>query len=121
MSMAVAHFAVGMMATAILLTIVAPRLLHSPLILFLGGLWGLLPDSQHVLPVGVDLVHAVHVSPWANIFWFHHYLDQADPTDSGTFAAALGVCLLAVVLSCELYARTQASATRNQPTERRLE
>lgn len=116
MSLAIAHFAVGAMATALLLTLVAPRLLRSPLVLVLGGVWGMLPDAHWVLPWGSDLVRSLHTTAWANVFWFHHYLDGVDPTDSRPLAAAAVGALLVVLLACELFTRARLSATVVSPT-----
>ena len=121
MSLAIAHFAVGAMATALLLTLVAPRLLRSPTVLVAGGVWGLLPDAHWVLPRGSDLVHSLHVTTWANVFWFHHYLDGVDPSDSRPLAAAAIGALLVVLLACELFTRARFSATVVSPTESRHE
>lgn len=119
--MAIAHFAVGTMATALLLTLVAPRLLRSPTALVAGGIWGMLPDAHWVLPRGSELVRSFHMTPYANVFWFHHYLDRVDPTDSTTFAAAAIGSLLVVLLICEVFTRVRFSATVVSPTESRHE
>ena len=117
MSLAIAHFSVGVMATALLLTLVAPRLLRSPTILVLGGIWGMLPDSHWVLPWGSGIVKSVHQTVWANIFWFHRYMDLADPTDSPKLAAVTVGALVIVLLICELITRARLSATVVSPAE----
>lgn len=98
MSLAIAHFAVGALFTVLLVVILAPHLLRSPTVVVAGGVWGMLPDTHWVLPVGAELVRSFHMTVWANLFWFHHFLDRADPTDSPKVAAAT-VILLLVVLS----------------------
>jgi hypothetical protein len=105
MSMAIAHFAVGTMATALLLALVAPRLLRSPTVLVAGGVWAMVPDVHHVLPTASGLVRSFHMSVWSNVFWFHHYLDRIDPENSRAFAGALVVALVVVLAACELFAR----------------
>jgi predicted membrane channel-forming protein YqfA (hemolysin III family) len=117
MSMAIAHFAVGAMATALLLALVAPRLLRSPTVLVVGGIWGMLPDVHWVLPAGSALVRSFHMTAWANVFWFHHYLDGADPGDSPAFAAGLVVLLVVVLAFCELLTRTGTAPTAASPVE----
>ena len=117
MSMAIAHFAVGAMATALLFTLIAPRLLHSPTVLSAGGAWGMAPDVHWVLPTGSSLVRSFHMTPWANVFWFHHYLDRIDPTDSREFAAALVVALVFVMAACELVTRLRVTSPALSPVE----
>lgn len=104
-SLAIAHFAVGTLCTALLLAAVAPRLLRSPTLLAFGGVWGMLPDAYWVSPVGFEFVRSVHVSPWANVFWFHGYLDRIDPTDTHVFAAEMLGLLVVSLPLLELYAR----------------
>ena len=115
MSMAIAHFAVGTMATALLLALVAPRLLHSPTVLVGGGVWAMVPDVHHVLPVGSGLVRSFHMTPWANVFWFHHYLDRVDAAHSRELAGALVVLLVAVLAVCELFTRIRTSSAVLSP------
>lgn len=119
MSLAIAHFAVGAMATALLLMIVAPRLLRSPTVIALGGAWAMIPDAHHVLPVGAELVRSLHFSVWANLFWFHLYLDRLDPTDSATFAAGSVLLLLVVLSMSELVARFRTTPGIGLPVEDR--
>ena len=115
--MAIAHFAVGVMATALLFALVAPRLLHSPTVLALGGVWGMLPDAHWVLPVGSEFVYSIHMSSWANAFWLHHYLDGIDPADSPRIAAGLVILLVVVLAFCELLTRTGTAPTAASPVE----
>ncbi|ESP87584.1 hypothetical protein [Candidatus Halobonum tyrrellensis] len=105
MSLAIAHFAVGLLCTALLLAAVAPRLVRSPTLLAFGGLWGMLPDAYWVSPVGLEFIHSVHVSPWANLFWFHGYLDRIDPADTNTFAAEMLALLVVSLPLIELFVR----------------
>ena len=121
MSLAIAHFAVGTMATALLLALIAPHLLRSPTVLVAGGVWGMLPDIHWVLPRGSELVRSFHTTPYANLFWFHHYLDRVDPTNAETFAAAAVGALLAVLLICEVFTRVRFSASVVSPAESRQE
>ncbi len=117
MSMAIAHFAVGAMATALLLTLVAPRLLHSPTVLVGGGIWGMVPDVHWVLPTGSALVRSFHQSTWSNVFWLHHYLDRIDPGNSRELAAAAVVALVFVVAACELVTRIRETSLTLSPVE----
>lgn len=115
--MAIAHFAVGTMATALLLALAAPRLLHSPTVLVAGGVWAMVPDVHHVLPTGSELVRSFHMSVWSNAFWFHHYLDRIDPENSRPFAGALVLGLLVVLAACELFARMRGTSPVLSPAE----
>lgn len=117
MSMAVGHFAVGAMATALLLTFVAPRFLQSPTVLVAGGVWAMVPDVHHVLPVGSELVRSFHMTAWSNVFWAHLYFDGIDSGDSRPLAAGLVIGLLIVLASCELFSRARLSSTVIDPVE----
>lgn len=119
MPLAIAHFAVGAMATALLLMLVAPRLLLSPTVVIVGGVWAMIPDAHNVLPVGAEFVHSLHHSTWSNLFWFHHFLDRVDPTDSTTFAAGAVLLLLVVVPASELVARFRTTPGVGLPVEDR--
>ena len=105
MSLAIAHFAVGSLGTALLLALVAPRLLRSPTLLVVGGVWGMIPDLHQISPVVTDALHALHRSPAADLFWFHGLMDRVDPTDSFVFAAEMVALLLVALPVVELYAR----------------
>lgn len=109
MSLAIAHFAVGVAATALLVTLLAPRFLHSPTVLVAGGLWAIVPDVHHVLPAGSSTVRALHVSVWSDLFWFHHYIDRVTPEAEEPFAAVL-IGAFVVLPACELFVRVRASS-----------
>lgn len=104
-SLAIAHFAVGLLGTALLLAAVAPRLLRSPTLLSLGGLWGMIPDAYWIAPVGADLFYHLHRSAWIDLFWLHGVMDEMDPTDSNAFAAKAIALLFVSLPAVELYAR----------------
>ena len=106
MSIAIGHFAFGVICTALLFAVVVPQLLYSPTLLLLGGVWAMIPDSHWVLLIGATTMSALHNSIWANIFWFHGILDRVDPTDSYIFAAVLVGLMLVVVTLSEWYARS---------------
>ena len=95
--MAIAHFAVGTMATALLLALIAPRLLRSPTVLVAGGVWGMIPDIHWVLPRGSELVRSFHTTPYANLFWFHHFLDASETGQENLEAGASLLLLLVAV------------------------
>ena len=104
-SIAIAHFAAGLLGTALLLALVAPRLLRSPTLLAIGGVWGMVPDAYWVTPVGFDALRALHTAPWVNLFWFHGVMDRMDPRDTHAFAAEVLVLLFVCLPVVELYAR----------------
>lgn len=65
-----------------------------------GGIWALIPDLHHVVPVGRGVVRSLHDSPWADLFAFHYALDspvaRARPLEG--IAASIAVFCLAVGL-----------------------
>lgn len=111
-SLAIAHFAVGMLGTALLFALVAPRLLRSPTLLALGGLWGMIPDAYWVVPVGADAFRDVHSSGWVDLFWLHGVMDEMDPADTNLFAAKAFALLVVSLPVVELYARWRLGELR---------
>ena len=75
MVFAIVHFTVGFVCTLTVLALVPGdrfRLVGA----YCGGVWALLPDAYHVLAgrLGARL-EALHDSPTADWFFFHHTLD----------------------------------------------
>ena len=107
--MAIAHFALGVLATALLFTVALPRAARSPTVILAGGVWGVVPDVHWVLPMGSALVKSFHGTVWANVFWFHQFVDIADPSNSRPLAAGIVALMLVVVPVCEQVAAMQLS------------
>ncbi|WP_233561689.1 hypothetical protein [Halorubrum sp. Atlit-28R] len=99
MSLAITHFAVGGICTALVALYLLPPTRYARTLVLLGGGWGMLPDVHWVAPLYASELKALHSSVFTNIFWFHQTLDVVDPTDSYTVAAlALGAFILVVSL-----------------------
>ncbi|ELZ39223.1 hypothetical protein C463_17428 [Halorubrum californiense DSM 19288] len=98
-SLAITHFAVGGICTALVALYFFPPTRYARTLVLLGGGWGMLPDVHWVAPLYATELKALHASVFTNIFWFHQTLDVVDPTDSYTVAAlALGAFILVVSL-----------------------
>jgi len=102
MALAIAHFAFGLSATSLLVALIAPRLRFQRTVLFLGGIWGLIPDLYRGFPdrSSPAIVHSLDSAPWGDLFFFHRRLDVLSTEDSPEFAAAvIGISLCVVVAS----------------------
>ncbi|RLM71379.1 hypothetical protein DVK05_01400 [Halorubrum sp. Atlit-8R] len=112
MSLAITHFAVGGICTALVALYLLPPTRYARTLVLLGGGWGMLPDVHWVAPVYAPELKALHSSVFTNIFWFHQTLDVVDPTDSYTAAAlALGAFILIVSLGDHWTYRTAERTT----------
>lgn len=117
MSLAITHFAVGGICTALVALYLLPPTRYARTLVLLGGGWGMLPDVHWVAPLYASELKALHSSVFTNIFWFHQTLDVVDPTDSYTVAAlALGVFILTVSLGDHWGYRTHERATTTPDT-----
>lgn len=99
------HFAVG--ATGGILLAAAFRLppRRAFLAVFLSGAWAMVPDAQLAakmfgLTPLTRVLHPLHDSILANIFWFHHFLDAHEPSSVQRLRyylfTAMGVLLVSV-------------------------
>ncbi|WP_434522767.1 hypothetical protein [Halorubrum sp. AS12] len=112
MSLAITHFAVGGICTALVALYLLPPTRYARTLVLLGGGWGMLPDVHWVAPLYAAELKALHSSVFTNIFWFHQTLDVVDPTDSYTVAAlALGAFILIVSLGDHWAYRTAERIT----------
>lgn len=95
MSIAIAHFTLGASIACLYIILTKKHTNPSALLLvYLGGIFAMLPDLQLFLPF---ITEAHHSSILANIFFGHQLLDVIDPNDSYLFAAVfVGVLGLAV-------------------------
>lgn len=105
MSKALVHFSVGFGSILLILTFIGDS--NNPHIILyavFSGLYGLIPDLHHMLPMHARTYHEViHDSLLANLFWGHRLLDIADPSNSN-YVLFLSLMYLSVcVLSRELY------------------
>ena len=122
MSLALAHFALGALLTALLFAVLWPSFRFSRTAVLLGGGVAMVPDLEKLSPVYRTELAWLHDSAWADLFWFHGALDRADPADDPLVAVGLFVALLAVTLLVELYVnvRSRRLARRTAATEDRL-
>jgi len=100
---ALVHFTVGVCIALLGLTFVDRPVRKEFLMLFLSGFWALLPDGHWLLTeFGVDGLARVwksfHRSPYADVFWFHHFIDSHETGRNNLEAGvALGVLFVLVV------------------------
>lgn len=132
MSMPIGHFAVGASTTMVVFQVLPWRLrlkagVAQVFLFILGGLWAMLPDiaqfsdlmrrfndkywtrtslfHQTVLSdlTGlIDRIEAFHHSRWANICFFHRFMDISDKNDSALVSGALVLVMAAVALFISL-------------------
>lgn len=128
MSIPIAHFAVGTSCTMVIFNILPLRIrlkmrIAQVPIITLGGLWAMVPDIARFcnlmrsfndnywvkinlfgqirapdLTALINRIPVFHVSPWANICFFHQLMDVIDKNDS-VLVAALLVLVMAVIAS----------------------
>jgi len=120
MAPAIAHFLVG---ASLLLLLTIPIALRYRLALWiplwlvaLGGLWGLGPDIHHIAPIYKTELHALHDSPWANLFAFHYMLDRPvvrAQYNASVFGSILGFlgAVTTFMVATELRTRTNLPNT----------
>ncbi len=97
MAQAIVHFLVGASIVVLFTTPLALRYetvrRHGLAIGTGGGLWAMLPDLHHVVPVYSGPIRAFHQSMWTDLFGFHYTLDldpvRAYNTDRLVLAAVL--------------------------------
>lgn len=111
MAFALVHFTLGFVCT---LAVLAPvpgdrfRLVGA----YLGGIWALVPDGYHVVDGHLgDRLQALHDSPTADVFFWHHTLDSPAARAANTeltfvALAVLGTTVLAYDLERGLRAST---------------
>ena len=91
MSQGIGHFAAGV-SGGFLILLTNPRMIPNFIkndIFFVGlmGFWAMLPDVIQF--VDSDILVSLHNSVWANVFWFHRFLDLTDPGDTTLFSVGL--------------------------------
>lgn len=105
MSMAIAHFALGVLGTAVVCRLLARNFLRSPTVVFAGGLWALLPDAHWLFPGRGGAMQSLHRSQVADVFWFHHAVDAADPSNSRPMAGVIVLLAFVGLVAVELSSR----------------
>lgn len=97
MSLAIGHFSLGAGLTgAILLaTRLNKKIRNNERIMFGGGIWGIVPDIEKLIP----LLKILHRSWWTDIFWFHRLIDlKIDPTDNYWISAYFIAFMLGILV-----------------------
>ena len=113
MSMAIGHFAFGTSCTMVVFHMLPLRIrikmrIAQIFIVTLGGMWAMLPDVALLsnllrrlkVPghtIFISYAHAFHASRWANICFFHQFMDSIDKNDSVLVAGALVFIMAATV------------------------
>ena len=97
------HFAVGTFAGLLILVAVDLPPREEFALLIASGFWAVLPDGHWLLTeLGFDRAaaawKALHRTIWANLFWFHRFLDRHETGRNNLEAGtALALLLLAAV------------------------
>lgn len=121
MSMGIGHFAFGATGTVVLVQMLPLKIrikmrIAQAFIILLGGAWALFPDiAKHTqrleyinanywtktglpsLNRFIDILPAFHDSRWANLSFFHQFLDFVDASDSIVVSSILVVLMLVTV------------------------
>jgi hypothetical protein len=99
---AIVHFAVGLTGGLLLLLFVDWAQPREFLLTFASGVWAMLPDGHWMLSeFGLGGPAAVwksfHMTAFADLFWFHRFLDTHE-TGRGNLEAGLSLLLLFAVV-----------------------
>lgn len=77
MAFALVHFTVGFVLVLAVMSAV-PITRYRLTGAYLGGIWALLPDAHHLVDGALsEVLHGIHDSPRAEVFFFHDTLDGA--------------------------------------------
>lgn len=100
---ALVHFTVGVFMALMVLTFINRPVRQEFLVMFLSGFWGMAPDGHWLLrEFGIDGLantwRSVHQTAYANVFWFHHFIDSIETGRNNLEAGiSLGILLVLVV------------------------
>ena len=100
---ALVHFAVGISIALLILTRTDLPARQEFLLMFCSGFWGLIPDGHWLFrEFGIMGIagawRTVHQTRYANVFWFHHFIDSIETGRNNLEAGvALGILLMVVV------------------------
>lgn len=105
------HVGVALLITTPLLYVSKPRRGARWAILAASGFWAIVPDLYWVFPrLRPILKPTVHDTALANLFWFHGWIDTADPQDSPVLSLSVGLLALVVVLIAEVRLRDRGGS-----------
>lgn len=111
MGLALTHFAVGAILMQLILLGIAPGHPYRRSLVIVSGCWALLPDLHYVSPVYRDALSQLKFTVFGDLFWFHRFLDAAEPGRGSRTTAAVAVVLLLVITL--LVDRFETGATRS--------
>jgi hypothetical protein len=114
------HVGIAGITTALVLFVVAPGYRYRGLAVAASGAWAVAPDFHHALGA-FPAIQALwrtelHTSVLANLFWFHRWIDLADPTDSVLYSRLMWVALGVVLVAVEVAIRRRQRAAWSEPS-----
>ena len=84
MALDITHFAVGVGATALVVTFLVPQVSYPRTWVVLGGIWALIPRFAVELSVASGRLAPLFDSRPADLFWFYHTISRLSlETDIG--------------------------------------
>lgn len=90
----ITHFALGLLMAVLFIIPLVDRY-NDATIMVASGLWAMLPDVFHFIPVG----DPAHGTLWANVFWLHPTLDAFETAHPHAEATVvLSMLAMAVVM-----------------------
>jgi hypothetical protein len=99
--------------TALVLFVLAPGYRYRGVVVAVSGVWAVIPDFHHALdafPVVQSSWKAIlHQSVLTNLFWFHRWIDLADPGDSVLYSTVMWIALGTVLVAVEVAIRRRQS------------
>jgi hypothetical protein len=100
---ALVHFIVGIGLGIILLSLVDLPPKQEFLLMFYSGFWAMLPDGHWLFRefeyMGIAAIwRSFHQTPYANIFWFHHFIDSIE-TGRKNLESGIALILLFIIIS----------------------
>lgn len=97
---ALVHFTVGVFMAILVLVFVDRPVRQEFLAMFLSGFWGLIPDGYWILREfgvkgPVNCWKSFHQTTYANLFWFHRFIDSIE-TGRNNLEAGISLAVLFV-------------------------
>lgn len=103
------HVGIAGITTAVVLFVLAPGHRYRWIVIGASGFWAVVPDFHHLMGPFPSLQTwwkvTLHDSIVGNVFWFHRWIDLADPGDRILYSAVMWAALAAVVVTTELAIR----------------
>jgi hypothetical protein len=103
------HVGIAGITTAVVLFVLAPGHRYRGVVIGASGFWAVVPDFHHAMGAFPSLQTwwraTLHDSVVGNVFWFHRWIDLADPGDRILYSVVMWAALVAVVVTTELAIR----------------